>query len=331
MVNEKTNQDKNVSDISKSDINSQLENLTVKLYQNQKWTLLEDNINSLILGDMSLMIETGEAGMGKSFKTKQILQKIIFNNFIFFNCHITPLQFYAQLFKYKDKKIIVFDDIDTQNNKTIIALIKSACWNPEGNQRKIRWLTTSPSFLKLGIPDEFTLEAKIILIFNDEDTSKEFKPILSRGVHLKFDFTFKEKINEFEEILSSNSIIDKNVLEYIKKNCSPATKNLSTRSLVILSNKRRSETDWEGTAREILKTDPFKQLLIDMITNRKNQKINQICKDWCKETDMCESTFYKWKKEIIDNEEKVKLQSKLTKLLQPREPFKFDVNPRSEN
>jgi hypothetical protein len=288
------------------------------LHQNPKWTLLEDNINSLILGDMSLLIETGEAGMGKSFRTKQILQKNIPKDFMFFNCHITPLEFYAQLFKHKDKKVIVFDDIDSVADNTIIALLKNACWNPEGEERTIKWLTTSLAFLRLKVPDEFTLEAKIILIFNDENTSKEFKPILSRGIHLPFNFTFEEKIAEFEKI-AKDSHIDKEILKYIREKCSPATTGLSTRAMVILSNKKRSGTDWEGTARAILKADPFKELLIEMINNSKGKKMEDICKEWCKKTDLSRKTFFNWKKILIDYEERVKLQSNAIKMLQPIE------------
>jgi hypothetical protein len=288
------------------------------LHQNPKWTLLEDNINSLILGDMSLLIETGEAGMGKSFRTKQILQKNIPKDFMFFNCHITPLEFYAQLFKHKDKKVIVFDDIDSVADNTIIALLKNACWNPEGEERTIKWLTTSLAFLRLKVPDEFTLEAKIILIFNDENTSKEFKPILSRGIHLPFNFTFEEKMIEFEKIAKETRTIDKEVLKYIREKCNPATTGLSTRAAVILSNKKRSGTDWEGTARVILKSDPFKELLIEMINNS-SKKMTEICSEWCKKTSLSERTFYYWKKILIDNEEKVKLQGVAIKMLQPIE------------
>lgn len=290
---------------------------TAKLQQNPKWTLLSDNINSLLSDDMSLLIETGEPGMGKSYKTKQILQYIIPGKYTFFNCHITPLQFYAQLFKNKDKKIIVFDDIDTQNNKTIIALIKSACWNPEGDSRIIRWLTTSSKFDELNIPNEFVLNSKIILIFNDEDTSKEFRPVLNRGVHLPFNFTFYEKIREFEDIFNNSDIIDEQVLNYVKEKCSSATTNLSTRTIVILSNKKRSANDWEGTARVILKSDPMKELLIEMVNNSNGKKMTDVCLQWSKITGYNEKTFWNWKKVLIDNEKKVLVTSEVMRFLEP--------------
>ena len=301
-----------------NDENDENEENEEKLQQNPKWTLLEDNIHSLILEDMFLLIITGEAGMGKSFKVEEILQKEIPNDYVFFNCHITPLQFFIQLQKMKDKEVIIFDDIDTQDDKAIISLIKSACWNPKGGERKVKWHTSSLAFSRLKINQEFVLKAKIILIFNNEKTSKEFLPVLNRGIHLPFNFTFEEKIREFEKLVKPK-IVDKEVLNYIKKNCNAATTGLSIRTIEILSNKKRSKTDWEGTARTILKTDQNKEQLIKMMINNPKKKVIEICKDWCKLTGYGEKTFYNWKKQLIDNEKKIKHQGEAIKLLQPIE------------
>ena len=280
---------------------------------NHIWYTLEDNIISLINGHFSLIMETGEPGMGKSYQTVQRLKELIPNNYARCSCHVSPLELYNQLFINKDKKIIVFDDIDNLTNKTIISLLKSAC---EVEQvRNISWLTTSPSFKKLGIPSNFILNSGIILIFNESIDTKEFSPVMSRGVCIPFKFTFEEKIKEFENA----SLIDREIIDYIKKYCNSATKNLSVRTMIILTNKKNGGTDWEDTARIMLKTDPLKQLLIEMLENHNGKPISTICNEWCNKSNKSRRTFYNYKNELDGKEIQIKAISDSIKTLETLE------------
>ncbi len=80
------------------------------------------------------------------------------------------------------------------------------------------------------------MEASIVLIFNG--VLHGFEAILNRGVNVDFNLTFSEKVAVFKEFEESGEI-DEEIIRYIEKSCSEATRNLSIRSLVILSDIKR--------------------------------------------------------------------------------------------
>ena len=259
---------------------------------NDKYELLETSIKAMESGAFNLLIARGETGMGKTYKILSCLKsnKI---DFSYIKTYATPLKFYELLYKNKDKKFIVFDDLTGISDIKIRSMLKSACWVYSGGAREVSYHTTSSKFKKLGIPDTFKINANIILIFNEK--LKGFDSIVSRGVNVDFDFTFDDKIMVLEAI-KDNAEIDEDIMDYVKKSCSEATKNLSIRSLVILTSIKEKGFDWKLFANELLKVDKDKQVLIDLKndneTRGKDKKqLNELCKEWIEITGKSRSTF----------------------------------------
>lgn len=259
---------------------------------NDKYELLETSIKAMESGAFNLLIARGETGMGKTYKILSCL-KSNKSEFAYFNSYVTPLKFYEMLYKNKDKKFIVFDDLGSISDKKIESLLKSSCWGVADGKREVSYHTTSSKFKKLGIPDTCKINANIILIFNEK--LKGFDSVVNRGVNVNFDFTFDDKIKVLEAI-KGNAKIDDEIMDYVRKSCSEATKNLSIRSLVILTSIKDNGFDWKLFANELLKVDKDKQVLIDLKndneTKGKDKKqLNELCKEWIEITGKSRSTF----------------------------------------
>lgn len=258
----------------------------------QKYKLLDISLNAMIQGAFNLLIARGDPGMGK---THRILDFVKSNkiDYAYIKTYSTPLMFYELLYKNKDKKIIIFDDLSNMGDSKILSMLKSACWSVLGEDREISYHTTSNVFDKLEIPDCFKIKASIVLIFNE--VLPHFEPIISRGVNIDFDFSFLDKLAVFKGLEASGEI-DGEIIGYVEKSCSEATRNLSIRSLVILSDIKKKGFDWELFAKEILKGDNKTELLLDLVS--KNTKTNESCAEWIKKTGKSRSSFMRMLRKI---------------------------------
>lgn len=258
---------------------------------NKKYELLDVSLKALGKGAFNLLVARGDSGMGK---THNILNFVKSNkiNYAYIKTYSTPLRFYELLYKNKDKKMIIFDDLSNIDNHKILGMLKSACWSVLGEEREVNYYTTSNVFKKLEIPEKFKIKASIILIFNE--VVSDFKPIINRGINIDFDFTFSEKLSIFKGLEEDNEI-DGEIIEYVNKSCSEATKNLSIRSLVILSGIKRQGFEWRIFADEMLKVDSEIQSLLNLVS--KYLKLEDACNEWRKQTGKSRSTFMRmWRR-----------------------------------
>lgn len=251
--------------------------------KNKKFVLLDESLKAINNGSINLICLSGSAGFSKSYGTLNYLKKEKVD-YCYLNTYSSPLAFYKNLYLNKDKKIIVFDDVQNIDNKIIIAILKSACWGVLDEKRVIGWHTTSETFEKLKIEEEFVLNANIILIFNHR--LPNFEPIINRSVHIEFYFNFEEKIKIFEDLN-----LDKEIIEYVKINCSDATDNLSIRTIIILSNLKRDGFDWRMFAQEILKSNSENELILELVTQC--SAIENACKKWMEMTGKSRRTFFR--------------------------------------
>lgn len=245
---------------------------------NQKYLLLESALRGLNNNLFNLLILKGNSGMGKTYNSVKFLKKKGVD-FILINSYTTPLKFYQLLYENRNKKIIIFDDLEGITDNKIKGMLKSACWSISHN-RTVSYYSTK---LK-DYPDSFELKTNIILICNDIPSG--FKSIINRGELIEFNFNFPEKLEIFKSLIGEK--IERKVYDYIKTNCSDATENLSIRTLEILSNYKRSREDWILHAKEMLKTNESLSLIV--------QGLN--FKEWCDKTGLSRRTYFRYKKKI---------------------------------
>lgn len=250
---------------------------------NAKYELLNESLRAIKSKAIKLLILKGEAGFGKTY-TSIIFSKENSINYNYINTYATPLAFYKLLYTNRKKDLIIFDDLQSINNPKIKSMLKAACWESDNDKRIIDYHSTSPILEKEGLPNSFEFKSSIILIFNKE--LENFKTILNRGIVIDFSFSFKEKLEIFD-CFKKSAEIDDEVLEYVKKNCNPATQNLSIRTLKILSILKKKKYDYKLFAKEILNTDDDLYDLVRLSAT-----------EWTDKTGRHKSTFYRRKNRI---------------------------------
>ncbi len=251
---------------------------------NVKYKLLKESLKAIKEGAIKLLILKGEAGFGKTYNSI-VFAKDNKINYKYINTYATPLAFYKLLYENRGRELIIFDDLQSINDPKIKSMFKAACWESDDDKRIIDYHSTSTILEKEGLPSSFEFKSGIILIFNKE--LQNFNTIVNRGIVIDFSFNFKEKLEIFD-FFKKHVGIDEDVIEYVKKNCSPATKNLSMRTLKILSVLKKKKYDYEIFAKEILSTDDgLNDLMILSET------------EWKEKTGRSKATYYRRKRKII--------------------------------
>jgi len=251
---------------------------------NRKYKLLKESLGAIKDGDINILTLFGSAGMGKTFTTLEYLKEQNVN-YTYINSYATPLSFYEILYNSRNKKIVIFDDVFNINNPLILAMLKSACWTSDG-KKIVSYYSTSSKMDLRGLPSSFEFDSNVVLIYNK--LLKEYDPITNRGITINFDFSFEDKIEIFNDLKDN---VEKDILDYVKINCSEATTNLSIRSLVILSKLKQGGKDFKLFAKEMLKPDENKKLLIEMG-----------CKEWVSKTGFSRRSYFRHKHKFKLNE-----------------------------
>jgi len=252
-----------------------------KLKMIKKYELLNESLKAIKEKVINLLILRGDAGFSKTYTTLKYAKDNEIN-YKYINTYATPLSFYKILYKNRNKDLLIFDDIQSINDPKIRSILKAACWGSENGKKLVSYYSTSKLMESNKLPESFECTPNILLIFNNDYSG--FEPIIDRGVLINFEFSFKEKMEIFE-LFKKDAKIDDEVLEYVKENCNEATKNLSLRSLITLSDLKRKEYDFRLFAEEMLvKNDDISDL------------IEMDVEEWKDETGKSKSTYYRYKK-----------------------------------
>lgn len=116
--------------------------------------------------------------------------------------HITPLQLYNLIGKsatLRAPRLLIFDDVDSVfQNKTSIALLKSALWEIAG-KRLVSYHSSSPH---VEGPMSVEFKGKVIIVLNNLKQENSFgKPLLDRGIMFDMTLQTSEVIEYVDRIL----------------------------------------------------------------------------------------------------------------------------------
>ncbi len=178
----------------------------------------------------------GPAGVGKTTIIKRVLRRN-FNDEqlkkIINGGHLTPLTYYCNLYDDPDG-LMYWNDLSKSffiNNTSLSLLKQSTDTQPE---RKVDYGSTSP---KLGNRIPYCIfRGKQIFDINAIPHNEDFQTIISRSPPIEFNPTNKEMMIMMFEIIKDSFMEIKlkekiNVVDYIKRNVTEATKNFDLRKL----------------------------------------------------------------------------------------------------
>lgn len=259
-------------------------------YLNKGFKELKILITSLLKQkEINGLIIRGEAGIGKTYSVIDVLEKHK-KSFNILNSYTTPLEFYHFLYKNKDNKVIVLDDVagffDNPINK---GLVLSALWETKNNKRVVSYHSTTD---KLKIPKTFNFKSKIIWCVNH--LPKELSAIKSRCYYDELSFGYEEKINLFYEMATIKKIPFK-IVNFIKENSDEETKEFNFRLVIkAWAVYKTDKEDWESIVLKWL-GDSERMILLKQLL-KDNPKTAE--KKFIKKTKLHKATFYRLKKKV---------------------------------
>ena len=244
------------------------------------------NINGLII--------KGESGLGKSYTCLKVFNdmKIKREDYDILSSYCTPLELYNFLYKNREGKILLLDDImKIFENELSIGILLSALWG-EGT-RVVNYHTTSA---KLTIPKSFIFNSKIIWCLNK--LPRGLENIKSRCYFYTLEFDYKEKIMLLYELAKIRKI-PLEVVDFIYENSDEMTPNLDFRLLLKVYDIKQNNDDWEKIASALLNKNE------KLATAKKILMTGAYTKDmlekWTQETGLSARQFRRYKAVITEN------------------------------
>lgn len=153
---------------------------------------LERFTAAVVRGDITGLVVSGAAGIGKSFAVQQILQdSAIPTDYEIVGGTISPVFLYQKLYAYSGKgQVLVLDDCEFEDPEALNVLKKAL---DSSKTRTVSWWKNSTLLMSEGIPPTFEFQGSVIFLTNVGMTDrrgiigKHLDAIVSRCHYLDLD------------------------------------------------------------------------------------------------------------------------------------------------
>ena len=263
---------------------------------------LKEMVKAVVKTNLNGLIVYGPAGWGKSFQVLTTLHEMGLKereDYVYISSHMTPLELYNTLYKYRDR-IVILDDVERLlENLTTLGILKSALWSPVGKRYVYYYSTTD----KLEAPEQFEFTGKIIMLMNRiPDRYKEIvDSLMSRVLVYKLEFDYETKIKaiyEFAKVVE----IPLDIVDFVRENVSETSKKLNFRTLIQLKEIYQYYNgidEWKKIAKKILEDDEEDEIMkIVYEIIQKPIPVKEQVKEFIERTGMSRATFFRYKAKV---------------------------------
>ncbi len=247
-------------------------------------------------------IVASAGGLAKTWSSQAILHKKKID-YAYLNSFTSPLELYNFLYDNAENKVILIDDTEgIWDNKAVISLLKNA--TELNGDRTISWNSTTSKLQDRNNTSKFT--SRIILLTNqipNINKNPHIQALINRAFVCRLNFSYKEKMDIISEVSKKKyktitSTTRGNIFDFIKRNTSEATQDLSIRTLIKCYHFYMFDKNiWQELAIKLLKADPRKELVIKLGNSGMPVK-NQI-QEYFEKTGHSRADFFRVRKEII--------------------------------
>jgi hypothetical protein len=262
---------------------------------------IKELVRMVVKGYANAVVLLSEGGLGKSYTVLKTLKEEGLEegrDFQYIQTFSTPLELYNMLYVFRNQ-IIVLDDVEgLLEERKAVSILKSALWSSDG-KRHVSYYSTSE---RLHAPKRFLFPGRVILCLNDIEDSKIIRALTSRCLVYKFDFSYQQKI-EIMEAIAGEQNIPSEVIEFIKLNTSPATKNLNFRSLIHLWDAYRYDMNngntggWKTLGKSLLNADENLSLVWELARTKK--PVKQQIENFKTTTGKSRASYFRYKNKLV--------------------------------
>lgn len=269
---------------------------------------VKEFVRMVIKGHSDALVLLSDGGLGKSYQVLKTLEEEGLKQgkgYEYICVFSTPLELYHMLYANQNK-LIVFDDVEgLLEDRKSIAILKAALWS-NTNKRIVHYHSTTE---KLRAPKEFEFKGKVILCLNDLVDCKIVNALISRCLYYRLILSYHQKIEIMKSIAEKEGI-PQEIVEFIRINSSPATKNLNFRTLIHLWNAYRYDMNngytgnWKTLGKALLESDGNLSLVWEL--SKTGKKVEEQAKEFAAVANKSRRTYFRYKK-LIENGVKMPL------------------------
>ena len=268
---------------------------------NEHYKNLEAFIKVLIENEhINSLIVVGDVGLGKSFQTLKILDKLKLKrgkDYEYLSGYITPLQFYMKLYSFEKKKmrVVVIDDMPNLFKNDIAYSTLLSLLQTNNEQRWVGYDTTSN---KLKVKSSFKASFKVIFLANG--LNGKYRALKSRSFiyDMNKDFDFKRRmklIKDFCELMKYPEVIWK----FIKNNVDEINEEISLRLPVrfYAVYKSLGEEGLKMLKNHLIEKVEELKLIAELL--KKHEKVMDAEREFMEITGRSRATFYRLRAEYL--------------------------------
>lgn len=139
-------------------------------------------VNAFTAGHLSLVIIVGRPGLQKS----QMIRQAVGEKAVWFEGNATAFGMYCQLWRHRDKSVVI-DDVDgLYRDKNGVRLLKCLCQTDP--RKTLSWHSDAPTLARDGIDREFQTHSRVAIIANEWQTlNANIAAVEDRGHVLMFE------------------------------------------------------------------------------------------------------------------------------------------------
>jgi hypothetical protein len=262
---------------------------------------VKEFVRMVVGGHSDALVLLSDGGLGKSYTVLQTLKEEGLKegeDFVLITTFATPLELYNMLFNYREGKILVLDDLEgILTDRKSVSILKSALWSAN-NKRTIHYHSTTS---KMTAPSEFQFESRVILCMNDLVDNKIVNSLISRCMFFRFNPSYQQRLEIIGAIAEKEGIA-KEIVEFIKMNSGPVTKNLNFRTLIHLWNAYRYDMNngnsgsWKILGKALLGSDGTLSLVWEL--SKSNKKVEEQAKEFTTKVNRSRRTFFRLRKKL---------------------------------
>uniref|UniRef100_A0A6M3LPM2 Uncharacterized protein n=1 Tax=viral metagenome TaxID=1070528 RepID=A0A6M3LPM2_9ZZZZ len=276
----------------------------------QYFFIAKHYVKSVIEGHTNCAILYSQAGgLGKTHLVLSTLneqQKKLNQEYVLTTGYTTPLEFYNQVYKNKDKLIICDDVEGLFTNVKGLALIKQMTWGTAEGGKKGRVVEYETTSKMRTAPEKFEFTGRLIFCLNHLPfKNPALQPVLSRVLLCRLEFSYATKKQILLEIAKSPykdlSIEERNnIVETIFKHSDETTIEFNLRTLIkaydLYLYSQKSLPIFEILAKELLTKDDDLTLIKQLMSS--DHPVSYQITEYKNQTGKSRASFFRSKKKI---------------------------------
>lgn len=136
----------------------------------------------------NLLFVVGRPGLGK---TRIVRGALAGRDHLLLEGHVTPLMMYAQLYRHRDRPVVIDDEDSVHSDPQKVRLMKCLCDSEPA--KRLAWQSTSKLLEEMGLPTSFETASKVAVVTNHlSAVNPHTAALFDRGSVLSFEPSARE-------------------------------------------------------------------------------------------------------------------------------------------